>query len=124
VETVLHSFANTSGNWGFDPASGVVLGADGNFYGVANQGGAICCGTVFELTPGFVQSTFRYVRDRSGTRWGEDGSGDQTAALIFCRRERVLGLKDFAKSQPRYSQVAKDARLPSRSHPNPSEELS
>jgi len=39
AETVLHSFANATGNLGFNTNSGVILGFDGNFYGVSAQSG-------------------------------------------------------------------------------------
>jgi uncharacterized repeat protein (TIGR03803 family) len=55
--SVLYSFGSSS-NDGALPGSGVVQGADGNFYGTTAVGGAfpascsgIGCGTVFELTP-------------------------------------------------------------------------
>jgi uncharacterized repeat protein (TIGR03803 family) len=37
---------------GADPRAGLMLGADGNFYGTAYQGGAHGHGTVFRITPG------------------------------------------------------------------------
>ena len=60
--TVLHSFDYTTpGNLGSTTNSGVILGDDGNFYGVSVQGGTgpctFACGTVFKLTPTGVLTT-------------------------------------------------------------------
>ena len=46
VET-LHSFDGTDGS---NPVPGLVLGADGNFYGTTSGGGANDDGTVFKIT--------------------------------------------------------------------------
>jgi uncharacterized repeat protein (TIGR03803 family) len=48
--TVLHTFAGAPAD-GANPIGGLVLGADGNFYGTTAQGGANGNGTIFELTP-------------------------------------------------------------------------
>ncbi len=54
--TTLHSFDYTDGGY---PNAGLVLGADGKFYGTTYSGGAYCspngCGTVFSLTVGRVE---------------------------------------------------------------------
>ncbi len=49
VATVLHTF--TSNPDGAAPASGVILGRDGNFYGDTEEGGAYGYGTIFKMTP-------------------------------------------------------------------------
>lgn len=57
-ETILHSFLGLDGD-GFDPASGLVMGANGALYGTTRSGpgsSGACpnfagCGTVFQLTP-------------------------------------------------------------------------
>jgi len=58
--TILHSFGgaavDTSGNPAIDgaspsPSAGLILGADGNFYGTTVNGGANTTGTVFKVTP-------------------------------------------------------------------------
>ena len=74
--TTLHSFNYmTAGNLGSDPNSSVILGNDGNFYGVVAFGGEGCvsgCGTVFKMTPAGGLTTlheFQDVHDGSGP-WG------------------------------------------------------
>ncbi len=50
--TTLHNFSGTDG---YEPESGLVQAANGNFYGTTAYGGgpgcALGCGTVFEITP-------------------------------------------------------------------------
>ena len=48
-ETVLYSF--TGGADGGNPYVGVILGPEGNLYGVADSGGASNAGVVFEIKP-------------------------------------------------------------------------
>ena len=50
--SALYSF--TGGSDGANPAAGLVLGTDGNFYGTAESGGANGSGTVFKITSGGV----------------------------------------------------------------------
>jgi uncharacterized repeat protein (TIGR03803 family) len=54
VETVLHSFAGGTGD-GATPAS-LILGSDGNFYGLTTLGGELNEGTVFSVTPAGVET--------------------------------------------------------------------
>jgi uncharacterized repeat protein (TIGR03803 family) len=58
-ETVIYKFG-TNPNDGFEPASGLVMDASGNFYGATTQGGNFSpcswgyvggCGTIFKMTP-------------------------------------------------------------------------
>ncbi len=58
TESVLYTF--TRGNDGWDPGGGVIFDPEGNLYGVAQQGGALGDGTVYELTPsgsGWTENT-------------------------------------------------------------------
>jgi uncharacterized repeat protein (TIGR03803 family) len=48
---ILYSFNSYTGD-GKDPAAGLMLGSDGNFYGTTEQGGAHAGGTVFRISPG------------------------------------------------------------------------
>jgi uncharacterized repeat protein (TIGR03803 family) len=61
AETVLYFFRGTAD--GGEPNGGLVLGADGNFYGTTNSGGlanSYCgldgCGVVFKITPGGAET--------------------------------------------------------------------
>src|SRR6202040_2177251 len=47
--TVIYDFNDTSGS-GYTPFGGVVLGADGNFYGTTKAGGTFNQGTLFKIT--------------------------------------------------------------------------
>jgi uncharacterized repeat protein (TIGR03803 family) len=55
VETVVYSFgaSNTDGQ---GPQAGLILGADGNFYGTCSTGGVWDEGTVFNVTPAGVET--------------------------------------------------------------------
>src|SRR5271166_1836218 len=46
--TTLHSFDNTDGAY---PTTGLIQGADGNFYGTTVSGGTNSIGTVFKIAP-------------------------------------------------------------------------
>jgi len=50
----LHSFNLTDGA---NPYAGLLLAADGNFYGASSQGGAYGYGTVFKITPAGALTT-------------------------------------------------------------------
>lgn len=54
--TTLHNFDNATN--GGRPNASLVQGADGNFYGTAQQGGAGGGGTAFRITPGGQLTTF------------------------------------------------------------------
>jgi uncharacterized repeat protein (TIGR03803 family) len=58
--TTVYNFAGTDGS---APYAGLILGADGNFYGTTVGGGANNVGTVFKVTPGGVLTTL-YSFDR------------------------------------------------------------
>jgi len=56
--TTLHNFCSqVNCNDGYYPESALVQGADGNFYGTANGGGANNKGTIFRITPGGALTT-------------------------------------------------------------------
>jgi uncharacterized repeat protein (TIGR03803 family) len=51
AETILHTFAGTSGSDGAYPSSGLVFDSNGILYGTTGGGGKFGSGTVFKLTP-------------------------------------------------------------------------
>ena len=87
VETVLYNF--TGGPDGGNPVAGLIQDAAGNFYGTTINGGTHGPGTVFQLTPGGVETTLasfdgfglggnpacRLVRDAAGNLYGTTPSG-------------------------------------------------
>jgi len=84
--TSLHSFDyGTAGNLGSAENSGVILGADGNFYGVAQAGGEDCttgCGTLFQMTPAGVLTTL-YEFTGGNTSWGPWGLAQDTSGAFY-----------------------------------------
>ena len=44
------------------PSAGLVQASHGNFYGTTAHGGAICCGTIFQMTPGFTLTAVNSFR--------------------------------------------------------------
>ncbi|MGH9430135.1 MAG: choice-of-anchor tandem repeat GloVer-containing protein [Terriglobia bacterium] len=63
VFTSLHDFDTTDG---YFISAGLVQGADGNFYGAAEEGGPSGDGTIFKITPGGVFSTFHAFSGSDG----------------------------------------------------------
>ena len=55
VETTLYLFAGGTADGAY-PSSGLVQGADGNFYGTTAMGGELNAGTVFRITPAGVET--------------------------------------------------------------------
>jgi uncharacterized repeat protein (TIGR03803 family) len=71
VLTTLYTFCphnNCTTGLDYNPDAGLVLGFDGNFYGVAAEGGANNLGAVFRITPGGTLTTLHSFD-------GTDGSG-------------------------------------------------
>jgi uncharacterized repeat protein (TIGR03803 family) len=67
--TTLHSFDSAGG---YEPAAGLVLAIDGNFYGTTEYGGANgcfdgSCGTVFRITPGGTLTTLHSFDETDGS---------------------------------------------------------
>lgn len=56
-ETVVYSFAPPTNGINPRPIGPLLQGSDGNFYGTTQAGGTLNSGTVFELTPGGVETT-------------------------------------------------------------------
>ncbi len=67
--TNLYSFAQTGGSYthGSDPVGRLVQGADGNFYGVTDSGGAYDYGTVFKVaTNGTLTTLYSFTGGNDG----------------------------------------------------------
>jgi uncharacterized repeat protein (TIGR03803 family) len=76
--SVLYDFS-ANANDPFEPVGPLIQGSDGNFYGMSNSGGAYFGGTVFEITPGGVETTLHSFP--AGGILGVDGS-TPTASLV------------------------------------------
>jgi len=95
-QTVLYSF--TGGADGGQPYAGVILGANGSFYGTTSAGGASGHGVVYKLSPS-GQETVLYsftggadgalpyaglIQDPAGALYGTTGyGGSENAGVIF-----------------------------------------
>ena len=80
--TTLSSFNGTNGS---TPAASVVQGADGNFYGTTNQGGANNYGTIFKVTPaGTLTTLYSFTNGANGS--------DPQAALIQATDGNFYGI--------------------------------
>jgi uncharacterized repeat protein (TIGR03803 family) len=98
TEKILHSF-NNNGKDGYGPYAGLIFDAAGNLYSTTAFGGADCCGTVFELTPGSEgwTETILYsivsgypgpitgvIFDASGNLYGTtDDGGTTNGGIVF-----------------------------------------
>ncbi len=90
TEKKLHSFGNGTDGW--IPASGLVLDAAGNLYGMTDQGGDYEFGTVFQLSPdGRGGWTENKLHDFGN---GSDG-GDPVAGLILDTAGNLYGMTAF-----------------------------
>jgi uncharacterized repeat protein (TIGR03803 family) len=85
--TTLHSFDyETAGNLGSQPSSGVILGANGDFYGVAELGGEVCvngCGTVFKMTPAGKLTTLHEFTGSPSQGYIPWGIAEATTGILF-----------------------------------------
>jgi uncharacterized repeat protein (TIGR03803 family) len=120
--TTLHSFDyGTAGNLGAYENSGVILGADGNFYGVAYEGGEICefgCGTLFRMTSAGVLTTvyeftggndsqgpWGLMQDTDGTFYGTTpAGGSKNLGTVYSVSD---GLAPFVELVTNYGPVGK-----------------
>jgi uncharacterized repeat protein (TIGR03803 family) len=72
--TTLHTFAEGEAGW--NPASILVLGKDGNFYGATHRGGTNDEGVIFKATPeGEVTTLYSFTMQyaKSALALGPDG---------------------------------------------------
>jgi uncharacterized repeat protein (TIGR03803 family) len=81
VETVLHSFTGcvNGSTDGCQPATALIQGSDGNFYGTTAFGGSGSDGTVFKITPSGVETV---LYSFTGDTNGGGGDGYSPTALI------------------------------------------
>jgi uncharacterized repeat protein (TIGR03803 family) len=74
--TILYSFpSNMSDFWG-SPQIGLILGADGNYYGVTSAGGTADYGTAFKITPTGTFTVLHNFGDGSVTNDGLNPRGE------------------------------------------------
>jgi uncharacterized repeat protein (TIGR03803 family) len=70
TETVLYRFKGTDGQ---DPWSGLIVGSDGNFYGMTGDGGSNGDGTIFKLAPDATETVLYSFR---GGEFGDQPVGN------------------------------------------------
>ncbi len=99
--TTLHRFCATSSACpdGAAPVAGLVLGNDGNLYGVTSAGGTNNAGTVFKITPA---GKFTKIHDFCGMTNCADGANPQAALIqgadgYFYGTASVGGMTDGLK---------------------------
>jgi uncharacterized repeat protein (TIGR03803 family) len=81
-EKILYNFTAKS-NGGFNPASGVVFGANGNLYGTTLSGGLYTYGTVFQLSPTVGGGWTEKILDNfSGKLNGVDGRLPESSVIV------------------------------------------
>lgn len=95
TETVLHTFTYRA-DGGF-PFAGLTPDAQGNLYGVSEYGGdpneGVCCGVVFQLTPGDGNWTFHVLH----TFVGGDFDGESpTGSVVFDKVGNLYGTAQTA----------------------------
>jgi uncharacterized repeat protein (TIGR03803 family) len=79
--TILHNFGDgTVTNDGSNPVAGLVQDSvDGNFYGVAQNGGSHSAGTIFKITPAGVMTVLHSFQDGTVTN---DGANPLATLLL------------------------------------------
>lgn len=89
--TSLHSFTGSDGS---APLSGLIQGADGNFYGTTSAGGSSGSGTIFQMTPSgtlTILQSFTYgssaptrlTQGSDGKFYGMTGGGGTATYCVF-----------------------------------------
>jgi len=95
AETVLHTF--TGAPDGATPTAGLILDKEGNLYGTTQDGGASCCGTVFQVTPTGKETILHsftggadggapyagLIRDGAGNLYGTTQAGGASYGTVF-----------------------------------------
>lgn len=72
--STLLAFGDTGAPGGSNPASGLLLGSDGNYYGTTQAGGANSLGTVYSISPGGTLKTI-YTFGTTGSDGANPGAG-------------------------------------------------
>ncbi len=78
--TILVSLNSTSVPLGSNPICGLTVGADGNFYGVTQNGGSSNFGTIFKATPAGVLTTLVSFTGTTGANLGSSPRAALTLA--------------------------------------------
>ena len=92
TETVLHSFSFLIGSGdGEYPLDGLIMDKSGNLYGTTEQGGAYGDGTVFELTPGGVETLLYSF----GSQPGDGSNAYPYAGVIRDAKGNLYGTTIF-----------------------------
>lgn len=115
--TTLHKFDNTDGS---NPQGNLVLGTDGNFYGVTIQGGSNQSGTIFQMTPaGRLTTVYNFcaqefcldggsprdamIQATDGSFYGTTfGGGEQGLGVVY---SLSMGLAPFVQTAPQSDAV-------------------
>lgn len=115
--TTLHVFSGADGQL---PLAGMILGTDGNFYGVTDLGGSAKVGTLFSITPSGSFTTlynFNYGGNPiAGLVQGTDGMFYGTTALFGLNSDGTafsfsVGLSEFIKTLPTAGKVGIDVAV-------------
>ncbi len=91
----VQTLVSFTGSNGFNPYTGLVQDAEGNFYGATNQGGANNTGLIFELSPnghgGWQQRILYQFSTRNGSGDNSDGAFPQMQRLAIDRAGNLYG---------------------------------
>jgi uncharacterized repeat protein (TIGR03803 family) len=88
--TVHDIYQFVGGEGGYDPSSGLVMGADGTLYGTTYLGGSFGYGTVFSLTPPAQPGGSWIGRRLYAFKGGSDGRGSSGYSTLAIAPDGVL----------------------------------
>jgi uncharacterized repeat protein (TIGR03803 family) len=83
LTTLVEFTGNGAVNKGDYPNGGLIIGADGNFYGVTTRGGAYDMGTAFRMTPSGVLDTIHEFNGDDGEFPTGTLATDATGTLLY-----------------------------------------
>ena len=93
--TPLYNFcAETNCADGANPAAPLVLGRDGNFYGITELGGATGSGTVFKITPSGILTTLYNWCSQTGCADGAYVNFPETGSFVQATDGNFYGTND------------------------------